>query len=74
MEIIENIMLKKYFPKLILKSKFGFIKKDNSIKQNFDLIFEKNKFYKKNRAFYIENNLTSLFFLMFIIVCNIIKR
>jgi len=74
MEIIENIMLKKYFPKVILKSKFGLIKKDNLIKQNFDLIFEKNKFYKKNRAFYIENNLTSLFFLTFIIVCNIINR
>ena len=74
MELIENIMLKKYFPKLLIKSKFGFIKKDNLIKQNFDLIFNKNKYYKKNRAFYIKNNLISLFFMLFTSTFNLINR
>jgi len=62
---IETKMLKKYYPKLILKSRLNMIKNDTNLKDNFETIFEKNNFYKKYSYFYINNNLISNIFLIF---------
>ena len=71
---IENIMLKKYLPKLILKSRFGFIKKDDSIGRNFDLIFDKNNFYKNYRYYFISDNLYGSFILSVMLLANLLKH
>lgn len=68
MKDIENIMLKKYYPKLIIKSKLGLIKKDDSIIKNFDLIFSKNIFYNKNRSIFIGESLINKIFLVFFMI------
>jgi abequosyltransferase len=70
---IENIMLKKYLPKLILKSRFGFIKNDDLVSQNFDLIFGKNDYFKNYRYYFINNNLYSSFILSVMLFVNLLK-
>ncbi len=71
---IENIMLKKYLPKLILKSRFGYIKKDDLVSQNFDLIFVNNDYYKNNRSFFTVNNIYSSIILCLILIFNLLKK
>ena len=71
---IENIMLKKYLPKLILKSRFGYIKKDDLVGQNFDLIFGNNDYYKNNRSFFTVNNIFSSIILCLILTFNLLKK
>tara|TARA_X000000950_G_scaffold18970_1_gene20530 strand:- start:15063 stop:15998 length:936 start_codon:yes stop_codon:yes gene_type:complete len=71
---IENIMLKKYLPKLILKSRFGYIKKDDLVGQNFDLIFGNNDYYKNNRSFFTVNNIFSSIILCLILIFNLLKK
>ena len=71
---IENIMLKKYLPKLILKSRFGYIKKDDLVSQNFDLIFGNNDYYKNNRSFFTGNNIYSSVILFLILIFNLLKK
>ena len=70
---IENIMLKKYLPKLILKSRFGLIKKDDLISLNFDLIFDKNNYYKNYRYYFVNKNLYSLSILAVMLFVNLLK-
>ena len=71
---IENIMLKKYLPKLILKSRFGFIKNDDLVSQNFDLIFGKNDYYKKYRSYFTVNNIYNSIILFVILIFNLLKK
>lgn len=71
---IENIMLKKYLPKLILKSRFGFIKNDDLVSQNFDLIFGKNDFYKKYRSYFTVNNIYNSIILFVILIFNLLRK
>ena len=71
---IETIMLKKYFPKLILKSRMDFIKKDELIEENFDLIFNSNNFYKKNRNYFIKNTLFNNVILAIISLMNLLRK
>jgi len=74
MEKIENIMLKRYFPKLILKSRFNFIKNDMSIAENFDFIFSNNIYYINNRNLFVKNNIFNNLRLFVLILINIIKK
>ena len=71
---IENIMLKKYLPKLILKSRFGFIKNDDLVGQNFDLIFGNNDYYKNNRSYFTINNSYNSIILFVILIFNLLKK
>tara|TARA_B110000240_G_scaffold403_1_gene429 strand:+ start:2394 stop:3329 length:936 start_codon:yes stop_codon:yes gene_type:complete len=71
---IENIMLKKYLPKLILKSRFGFIKNDDLVSQNFDLIFGNNDYYKNNRSYFTINNSYNSIILFVILIFNLLKK
>ena len=71
---IENIMLKKYLPKLILKSRFGFIKNDDLVSQNFDFIFGKNDYYKKYRSYFTVNNIYNSIILFVILIFNLLKK
>ena len=71
---IENIMLKQYLPKLILKSRYGFIKKDDLITQNFDLIFVNNDFYNRNRHYFVNNNVFSSLILSVILFVSLLKN
>ena len=71
MKKIENIMLKKYYPKLIVKSKLGLIKRDHSIKKNFDLIFSENKYYLNNRNIFTSNKFFDSVQLFFFMIKNL---
>jgi len=71
---IENIMLKKYLPKLILKSRFGFIKHDDLVSQNFDLIFSNNDYYKRNRSYFTIDNSYNSIILFVILISNLLKK
>jgi hypothetical protein len=67
-------MLKRYFPKLILKSRFNFIKNDMSIAENFDFIFSNNIYYINNRNLFVKNNIFNNLRLFVLILINIIKK
>ena len=56
---LEKKMLKEYYPKLVLKSRLGLIKKDKNIKKNFELIFSKNPYFFKKKKLFTENNIKS---------------
>ena len=71
---IENKMLKTYLPKLILKSRYGFIKRDNNISQNFDLIFSNNDYYNKNRFLFTKNNFFSNLSLLILLIVNQVNK
>ena len=71
---IENIMLKKYLPKLILKSRFGLIKDDDLVRQNFDLIFGDNDYYKNYRSYFTVNNIYNSIILFVILIFNHLKK
>ena len=71
---IENIMLKKYLPKLILKSRFGLIKNDDLVRQNFDLIFGDNDYYKNYRSYFTVNNIYNSIILFVILIFNHLKK
>ena len=64
-EIMENKMLKAYYPKLILKSRLRIIKKDDNLKDNFMSIFKSNAYFQRYKRFYIKNNLSSNIFLCY---------
>jgi len=73
-EEIEGVMLKKYYPKLIIKSRLGFLPIDTRLEENFNSFFSNNKFYKKYNSFYTRNNFFSWIFLIYLIVFTKIKK
>tara|TARA_B100000963_G_scaffold225277_1_gene196459 strand:+ start:5715 stop:6644 length:930 start_codon:yes stop_codon:yes gene_type:complete len=70
---LEEQMLKYYYPKLILKSRLGFIKNDKNIKNNFENTFKKNVFYQKNSHLFNKNTIMSNIFLSYNAIRSIIK-
>ncbi len=74
MQEVENIMLRKYYPKLILKSRYGKIKKDEVYPENFDKILSKNELYKSVKSLYLRNDLLGSLFMVYLLLMPYSKK
>ncbi len=68
MQDIEKIMLRKYYPKLILKSRYGKIKKDEVYPENFEKTLSNNEFYKSVKSLYLRDDLLGTLYMIYLLL------
>lgn len=74
MQELEKLMLRKYYPKLILKSRFGRIKKDEFYPENFQKILSKNEFYRSVKSLYLRRDLLGSLYMVYLLLIPYSKK